>query len=113
MTGIVEEADRVRPSRLYSTRIGVDGLVKRGQPSVANRCHLEAEARQCLLKQCNVIVRVGEPADLAAVSFIADQKRHALLGERGRVDQNKTKEENYRTKHHSIPHPTRSYARVL
>ena len=54
----------------------------------------KAETLQGLLKQRNVVVWVGEVADLAAIRFVSDKKRQALLGERGRIGQNKSHQEN-------------------
>ena len=46
--------------------------------------NLEAKALQRLLEQRDVVVWVGEPANLARVALIPDQQRNALLGLRGR-----------------------------
>src|SRR5262249_9816603 len=84
MTGIVEEADRIRSCRLHAPRVGIDGAVQRTKASIVYGDDFEPQALQGLLKQRDIIVWICEPADLAGIAFIANQQRNALLSLRAR-----------------------------
>ena len=52
--------------------------MQRAQVRVAHGRHLEAKSFQRLVQQRDIVVWIGEAAELAAVSLIADQQRDAL-----------------------------------
>ena len=59
------------------------------EPCVGDGYNFEAEPFERLLKERDVVARIGEPADYTRIGFIADQQCYALLGERGRMEQQK------------------------
>src|SRR5262249_24184676 len=62
---------------------------------------LEPDCAQRFADEADVVERVRQRAYARLIVFVANEQRNALLGERGRMDQQKAHEENDRTKHHS------------
>jgi len=84
MTRIVEETDSVWASDLCAPCIGVHRLMENAQARVVQRDDFEIKTLERMFEQCDVIVRISEPADLTVIGFIADQERDALLGQGSR-----------------------------
>jgi len=84
MTRIVEETDSVWASDLCAPCICVHRLMENAQARVVQRDDFETKTLERLFEQCDVIVRISEPADLTVIGFIADQERDALLGQGSR-----------------------------
>jgi hypothetical protein len=93
MAGKIEEADSTRACGLKAPGIRIDGTRQPTKAGISLNGDLKLKALQRLLEQRDVVVRIGEPADLARISFIADKQCNAFLGERRRQDRHQNQKQ--------------------
>jgi hypothetical protein len=72
VAGIIEKSDGAWAGGLNAPRVSIDCASQRTEASVACDCNLEAKTLERAFEQRNVIVRIGEPADLVSVCFVTD-----------------------------------------
>jgi hypothetical protein len=113
MPGVVEEPDGIGSRGLQAPRMGVDGLIQGSKTGVAYRHNLEAEALERLLKQRHVVVRIGEPAYRARISFVANQQSDTCFSPRMRRQQSKQENNDRGPQHGSTPVNPADYRMVV